>query len=104
MAAKHAGWIRSCSGRSRGDGLERAEVGAPRFSAGRPMDHRARQLGIFTPTPSHLAQQAMISATKPDLPRGGRFILGVLIFGVVTTLAYWLVWFGIDRELLASAH
>jgi len=39
-----------------------------------------------------------------DLPRGGRFILGVIIFGVVATLAYWLVWFGIDREILASAH
>ena len=39
-----------------------------------------------------------------DLPRGGRLILGVIIFGVVATLAYWLVWFGIDREILASAH
>jgi nicotinamide riboside transporter PnuC len=39
-----------------------------------------------------------------DLPRGGRFILGVIIFGVLATLAYWLVWFGIDREILASAH
>jgi hypothetical protein len=36
--------------------------------------------------------------------RGGRFILGVLIFGVVATLAYWIVWFGVDREILASAH
>lgn len=25
-------------------------------------------------------------------------------FGVVATLAYWAVWFGIDRELLASSH
>lgn len=39
-----------------------------------------------------------------ELPRGGRFILGVLIFGVLATLAYWGVWFGIDREILASAH
>jgi len=39
-----------------------------------------------------------------DLPRGGRFILGVIIFGVLATLAYWVVWFGVDREILASAH
>src|SRR5215467_11533232 len=42
--------------------------------------------------------------TTPDLPRGGRFILGVIIFGIVATLAYWVVWFGVDREILASAH
>lgn len=41
---------------------------------------------------------------RPELPRGGRFILGVLIFGVVTTTAYWVIWFGVDREILASAH
>ncbi len=48
----------------------------------------------------------MTTDTSPDLrlPRGGRFILGVLIFGVLATLAYWLVWFGIDRDILASAH
>lgn len=41
---------------------------------------------------------------RPPLPPGGRFVLGVLIFGVVATLAYWVVWFGVDREILASAH
>jgi len=46
----------------------------------------------------------MTTDTNPDLPRGGRFILGVLIFGVLATLAYWFVWFGIDRDILASAH
>lgn len=46
----------------------------------------------------------MTTNISPDLPRGGRLILGVLVFGVLATLAYWLVWFGIDRELLASAH
>ena len=45
----------------------------------------------------------MIDPT-PDLPRGGRFVLGVLVFGVLATCAYWLVWFGIDREILAAAH
>jgi hypothetical protein len=46
----------------------------------------------------------MSSSPVTELPRGGCFILGVLIFGVLATLAYWLVWFGIDREILASAH
>ena len=46
----------------------------------------------------------MTTNGNPDLPRGGRFILGVLIFGIIATAAYWLVWFGIDREILASAH
>ena len=46
----------------------------------------------------------MTTQITPDLPRGGRFILAVLVFGVLATLAYWLVWFGIDRDLLASAH
>ena len=46
----------------------------------------------------------MSSNRANELPRGGRFILGVLIFGVVATIAYWLVWFGVDREILASAH
>ena len=46
----------------------------------------------------------MSSNQAIELPRGGRFILGVLIFGVLSTLAYWVVWFGVDREILASAH
>lgn len=46
----------------------------------------------------------MSSNRASELPRGGRFILGVLIFGVVATIAYWVVWFGVDREILASAH
>jgi MYXO-CTERM domain-containing protein len=28
----------------------------------------------------------------------------VVVFGVVATIAYWVVWFGVDRELLAAAH
>lgn len=43
-------------------------------------------------------------SSKAELPPGGRFVLGVLIFGVLATLAYWVVWFGVDREILASSH
>lgn len=46
----------------------------------------------------------MTTNNSIDLPPGGRFILGVILFGVLATLAYWLVWFGVDREILASAH
>ena len=46
----------------------------------------------------------MTNSTSPELPRGGHFILGVIIFGVLATLAYWLVWFAVDREILAAAH
>ena len=46
----------------------------------------------------------MSSNRTTELPRGGGFILGVLIFGVVATIAYWVVWFGVSREILASAH
>jgi nicotinamide riboside transporter PnuC len=42
--------------------------------------------------------------TSGEAPRGTRFVLGVLVFGVVATAAYWVVWFGVDREILASAH
>lgn len=40
----------------------------------------------------------------PVAVRGRGFVIGVLLFGVVATIAYWVVWFGVDRELLASAH
>ena len=46
----------------------------------------------------------MSSNRASELPRGGGFILGVLIFGVVATIAYWAIWFGVNREWLASAH
>jgi hypothetical protein len=45
----------------------------------------------------------MVTTPDAKLP-GERFILGLLIFGVVATTAYWVVWFGVDREILASAH
>jgi len=46
----------------------------------------------------------MSSNRVSELPRGGGFILGVLIFGVLATAAYWVIWFGVNREWLASAH
>jgi hypothetical protein len=39
-----------------------------------------------------------------ERPAGSGAILGILGFGIVATIAYWVVWFGVDREILASAH
>ena len=46
----------------------------------------------------------MNSADPMLRPPGSGVILGILIFGIVTTIAYWVVWFGVDRDILASAH
>jgi len=42
--------------------------------------------------------------SEGERPPGSGVILGILIFGIVTTIAYWVVWFGVDRDILASAH
>src|ERR1700753_4327069 len=46
----------------------------------------------------------MSSNQASELPRGGAFILGTLVFGVVATTAYWVIWFGVNRAWLASAN
>jgi hypothetical protein len=35
--------------------------------------------------------------------RGRRVMMGLLWFGALSTLAYWVVWFGVDRSWLATA-
>ncbi|MCL2449103.1 MAG: hypothetical protein FWD17_09160 [Polyangiaceae bacterium] len=35
--------------------------------------------------------------------QGRRFMIGLLWFGTLATVAYWVVWFGIDRRWLATA-
>lgn len=37
-------------------------------------------------------------------PRGRGAIASVMFFAAAITLAYWLIWFGIDRDILASSH
>ena len=51
-----------------------------------------------------LAAPAAVASAPAVSVRGRGFVIGVLVFGVVATVAYWVVWFGVDRELLASAH
>jgi len=50
------------------------------------------------------APDTAVTEQDPARPRGSGFIIGVLLFGVVATVAYWVVWFGIDRDILAAAH
>jgi hypothetical protein len=37
-------------------------------------------------------------------PRGRGIIAGVMVFAAVLILAYWVIWFLVDRDLLASLH
>jgi hypothetical protein len=46
----------------------------------------------------------MSTATKVERPAGTGWVIAILIFGVLATIAYWVVWFGVDRDILASAH
>jgi hypothetical protein len=50
------------------------------------------------------AVAAELARVRPDDLAGRRVIIGVLAFGVVATVAYWMIWFGVDRDILASAH
>lgn len=52
-----------------------------------------------TPVAIGAAQQQ----PSPAAP-GRRFIIGLLWFGTVATAAYWIIWFGVDREWLATTH
>ncbi len=54
-------------------------------------------------------QQAQTTASEASSavirsPRGLRFILGAMIFAALIDVAYWVIWFGIDRNILASSQ
>ena len=44
-----------------------------------------------------------VSFSHPLPKASRRFMIGLLWFGAVATLAYWVIWFGIDRRWLANA-
>jgi hypothetical protein len=44
------------------------------------------------------------TASGASIPRGRAAIAGAMLFGVALIAAYWLIWFLVDRDLLASAH
>ena len=49
------------------------------------------------------AAPATATASAPS-PRSRAFIVGVMLFAALVTIAYWVVWFGGGRDLLASSH
>jgi len=44
------------------------------------------------------------ATAAPTLPPRSGFVLGALIVAVVVTIAYWVIWFFVDRSILASAN
>jgi hypothetical protein len=49
-------------------------------------------------------QPSSTPGASGDIPPGGRrFMIGLLWFGSIATLAYWVIWFGVDRRWLATA-
>jgi hypothetical protein len=55
-------------------------------------------------SPVALASRQMAGEAPGKKPRGLGLILGGMILAIVLICAYWLIWFGIDRNLLASSH
>lgn len=54
-------------------------------------------------------QQAHATASAPSSPivrppRGLRFVLGAMVFAVLIDVAYWVTWYGVDRNILASSQ
>jgi hypothetical protein len=37
-------------------------------------------------------------------PRGKGMVLGAMIVALILVFAYWIIWYGVDRDILASSH
>ena len=59
------------------------------------MDNSPRTVSIATDAPA---------ADRAPSARGRAAIIAVMIFAALLTIAYWLIWFGVDRNILASSH
>lgn len=56
-----------------------------------------------------MAQPEQIATTTPATsgvaaPRGLKVIIGAMVFAAIITVAYWVIWYGIDRNMLASSQ
>ena len=51
-----------------------------------------------------LQTPASTSAPAVTAPRGHRIVVGVMLAAAAITIAYWVIWFGVDRTILASSH
>lgn len=52
----------------------------------------------------HIEHSITAAAATRDAPRGLRLIAAIMLFAAALTIAYWVVWFGGGRDLLASSH
>ncbi len=50
-----------------------------------------------------IAAEALSSMPPAPSVAGRRFMIGLLWFGALATLAYWVIWFFVDRSWLATA-
>ena len=50
------------------------------------------------------AAPAVTTADSAPSAHGRRVIIALMLFAALLTIAYWVVWFGVDRNLLASSH
>ncbi len=54
-----------------------------------------------------MAEQQLATSAAPAAvagPRGLRLVVGLMVFAAVITVAYWVIWFGVDRNMLASSQ
>lgn len=54
-----------------------------------------------------MAEQQIATSAAPAAsagPRGLRVIIGMMVFAAIITVAYWVIWFGVDRSILASSQ
>jgi hypothetical protein len=57
-----------------------------------------------------MAQQEQIATTTTPAtsgvaaPRGLKLIIGAMVFAAIITVVYWVIWYGIDRTILASSQ
>jgi hypothetical protein len=54
-----------------------------------------------------MAEQQLAARAAPAAvagPRGLRLIVGLMVFAAAITVAYWVIWFGVDRNILASSQ
>ncbi len=47
---------------------------------------------------------AVATAAVEAAPRGRVAVIAAMIFAALLTIAYWTIWYGVDRNILASSH
>src|SRR5579859_4533300 len=74
-----------------------------RHAIGRTREMTLRRRPMQARATTTATESGTASGDVP-IPRGRAAIAGVMLFGVALIAAYWLIWFLVDRDLLASAH